>query len=105
MFAEQAVDRGDYYELKADVYARFPEGDLDVPYFSTTIRIRKDATVYWRGYYAEEGDTGNWELTLEEYANRYNEGSSMKPLSYAVLYRIEQDSEGYVVAFNDYEAG
>lgn len=105
--AGDAKDYGDYYELDANIYESVldfeiqPEDGEDYQYVSEKIRIRKDAVVHW--YYGDPDATED--ITLDEYANRRMGSTTGEPFTFALLWKIVQDENGYIISFEDTNAG
>lgn len=97
--AKDAIDRGDYYEMTASIYAKQVEGSYnEVPVVrDVIIRIRKDATACW----VHDRDNP---FSLDDYANGGREGTPWTFHSARML-DVTHDDEGYIIAFADGQAG
>jgi hypothetical protein len=98
IFAYDAVDKGDYYEMNATIYKKFPEGDENVDHFDAVIRVRKNTVVNW-GH--PDVNNGKWirsDVTLDEYA--WESGRS-KIFTRARMNDISYDDQGYIYRFSD----
>ena len=102
----QIIDRGSYYEV-TDVYfldsEYFSNGDDEFKLFTTTVYIRKNATISIGQSY-----NGEWILqtiteTAEECYNKCGKFSTMDNiLGIFMVTKFKVDSDGYIVELNDF---
>lgn len=94
IWAHGAADKGDYYEMEAVVDHGLEDNGYTGESFRTTIRVKKDAVVYYRGA----------EMDPAEYQN-LKDSTEGAPFEDARMLGFEQDEAGYIVSFSDVDAG
>ncbi|MCC8026232.1 MAG: hypothetical protein LIP16_13175 [Clostridium sp.] len=95
IWGNNALDRGDYYEMEACVDEYLTDDGSATECFFTLIRIRKDAVVSYMGN----------EIGLEEYGNYGREPEERSGFVHARMLYFEQDEKGYIRYFTDINGG
>ncbi|MCD8082423.1 MAG: hypothetical protein LUE86_02575 [Clostridiales bacterium] len=99
IYADNAVDCGDYYKMDAEININSSNGPQAVlGEFHTEIRLKKDAIVLWR-------EAEIIQLSLDEYANRFEPAGANREFSSCRMWDVVQDEQGYIIEFSDVNAG